>query len=77
MCVDRKFMLFGLAGIFAINAVIHAAFWLLGWSIIVPEAGIMIKSSANLYLFISYVILSYLLFRMYSEKPKAKAKRKR
>ncbi len=74
MCLDRKFVYFGLAGIFAIDAMVHAVLLLLGWTIIVPEAGFVIRGATNIYLFLAGVLLSYIFFMLYKGKP---SKRKR
>ena len=70
MCLDKKFVCLGLAGIFAIDAVVHAVLLLLGWTVIVPEAGFVLRGVTNLYLFVASVLLSYIFLRLYAGKTK-------
>lgn len=76
MCIDKKFIYFGLAGIFAIDASVHAVLLLLGWTVIVPEAGFVLRGTTNLYLFVASVLLSYIFLRMYESTGRAKKRRR-
>ncbi len=78
MCIDKKFVCFGLAGIFAMNAIMHFIMVVLGWTIIIPEIGFIFRGITNFYISVMSLMLSYLFYKLYEGKPvKARVKKRR
>lgn len=76
MCIDRKFVCFGLAGIFAMNAIMHFIMVVLGWTVIIPEIGFIFRGITNIYISVVSLMLSYLFYKLYVGKP-SKVKKRR